>query len=77
MNASQRANPSVTKTRFTLDEKTGGYNTSVGETTGGVNAGQFAEDYSKKNDKTEYGAYQAATTYFDAMMGAMGTPGGV
>lgn len=75
LNAAQRANPTVTKTQYTLDEKTGGYNTTTGETTGGVNAGQFADDFTMKNNKSEYGANQAATTYFDAMMGAMGAMG--
>lgn len=77
LNAAQRANPSVTNTQYTLDPKTGGYNTTVGTTSGGVNPGQFADDFTMKNNKQEYGAYQAATTYFDAMMGALGTPGGV
>ena len=77
LNAAQRANPTKTTTSYTLDEKTGGYNTTVGETSGGVNAGQVADDFAMKNNRTEYGAYQAATTYFDAMMGALGTPGGI
>lgn len=77
LNAAQRANPTVTKTQYTLDEKTGGYNTTTGTTSGGVNAGQFADDFAMKNNKTEYGANQAATTYFDAMMGALGAPGGL
>lgn len=77
LNAAQRKNPTVTKTSYTLDEKTGGYNTTVGETSGGVNPAQVADDFTMENNKTEYGAYQAATTYFDAMMGALGTPGGV
>jgi hypothetical protein len=77
LNAAQRSNPTVTKTNYTLDPKTGGYNTTVGETSGGVNPGQFADDFTMKNNKGEYGAYQAATTYFDAMMGALGTPGGI
>jgi hypothetical protein len=77
LNAAQRANPSVTKSTYTLDPKTGGYDTTVGETTGGVDPAQVADDFTMKNNKTEYGAYQAATTYFNAMMGALGTPGGV
>lgn len=77
LNAKQRANPSVTSTQYTLDAKTGGYNTTVGETSGGVNAGQYADDFATNNNKKEYGAYQAATTYFDAMMSALGTPGGI
>lgn len=76
LNAAQRANPTKTTTQYTLDEKTGGYNTTTGETTGGVNAGQFADDFTMKNNEKEYGANQAATTYFDAMMGAMGAMGG-
>lgn len=76
LNAAQRANPTVTKTQYDLDAKSGQYATSA-TTTGGVNAGQFADDYTKKNNQGEYGAYQAATTYFDAMMSALGTPGGI
>lgn len=77
LNAAQRANPTKTTTQYTLDEKTGGYNTTTGTTTGGVNAGQFADDFTMKNNKSEFGANQAATTYFDAMMSALGAPGGV
>jgi hypothetical protein len=76
LNAAQRANPAVTKTQYTLDPSTGGYDTSTGTTSGGVNPQQFADDFTMKNDGVEHGAYQAATTFFDAMMGAMGTPGG-
>jgi hypothetical protein len=76
LNAAQRANPSVTSTEYTLDAKSGQYATK-NTTTGGVDAGQFANDFMDKNKSTERGAFQAATTYFDAMMGALGTPGGI
>lgn len=77
LNAAQRANPTVTSTKYTLDPKTGGYNTTTGTTSGGVNAAEVADEFTKGNNKSEYGAYQAATTYFDAMMSALGTPGGI
>ncbi len=77
LNAAQRKDPSVTTTNYSLNAKTGGYDTTTGQTSGGIDPTQFADDYASKNNTKEYGAYQAATTYFDAMMSALGSPGGV
>ncbi len=71
LNAYEKANPTVTKATTTTQ---GGEVTSQNSTTsGGVSADSKSlmamEDI--KRDP-EYGAYQAATTYFDAMMAEIG-----
>lgn len=67
LNSAEKANPSTTVT------KSNG-STSKSTTTGGVDGQQFAKDAARNNP--EYAPYQQATTYFDAMLGALnGTVG--
>lgn len=68
INAMERAAPQVTKTTETIGE-TGEVTGSSAVTSGGVSqaamAGQVTEG---AKEGPEYGKYQAATTYWDAMM---------
>lgn len=71
LNAMERANPTVTTAtaNYVGDE----LQSQTSTTTGGVKEGarqMEAMDLAKA--KPEYGAYQAATTYFDAMLEAIG-----
>lgn len=67
VNAASKKNPSKTVTT-----SKGSTTTSV--SSGGVNAGQVITDQAKNNP--EFGSYQAATTYFDALINAMRAPVG-
>lgn len=71
LNAMEKANPTITTTtsNYLGSELQGQEST----TTGGVKEGSrqvLAMEEAKKDP--EYGAYQAATTYFDALMDAIG-----
>lgn len=71
LNAMERANPTVTTTTSNYIGDTLQSQTSTSE--GGVKEGarqMMSMDQAKANP--EYGAYQAATTYFDALMRAIG-----
>lgn len=71
--ASERANPSTMTTTTQYDETTGDAVGSSSTTSGGMTAQgrqQLAADAIKQNP--EYGAVQAATTYMDALLGAVG-----
>jgi hypothetical protein len=75
LNAKEQANPTKTVSQVTQLASGGGSSTST--TSGGFDGTskmQFAQDTAKSN--TEYAEYQAATTYFDAMMGALASPTG-
>lgn len=71
LNAKQRQNPTSTTTTYTKDPASGQYNTSS-TTTGGVNEDAFADQWGDTHNEAEAGAYQMATTYFDALLGALG-----
>jgi hypothetical protein len=71
LNAYEKANPTVTKTttNYMGDDVTGQTSTTSGGVKDGTRQIMAMEDV--KADP-EYGAYQAATTYFDAMMEMIG-----
>lgn len=71
LNAYEQANPTVTTqtTNYMGDEVTGATSTTKGGVKEGARQLMAMEDI--KRDP-EYGAYQAATTYFDAMMEMIG-----
>lgn len=71
LNAMERANPTITKT--TANYMGAELQSQTSETTGGVKEGaRQMEAMDKAKANPEYGAYQAATTYFDAMMEMLG-----
>ena len=73
LNSAERANPTTTTTDTDYVE---GVATSQSSTTSGGLTGagrqQMAADEAMK--KPEYGAFQAATTYYNAMVAALGSP---
>lgn len=73
MLSKMRANPGSSTTVSTTDPVTGN-STSRSTSVGGFNPTSMLEDKVKADP--EWGAYQAATTYFNALQGALGAPGG-
>lgn len=71
LNAYEKANPTVTTTttNYMGDDVTGQTSTTKGGVKEGARGLMAMEDIKKD---PEYGAYQAATTYFDAMMEMIG-----
>lgn len=71
LNEAQRKNPATVTTTTNYDAE--GYKTGSSATrSGGFDAGAFAESYAREGDnEKEYAQYQAATTYFDALMAAI------
>jgi hypothetical protein len=75
LNAEQGENPLTTTTTYSgLDTATGTYEDVTAKHTGGVDAAQFADEYAATHNDKEYKAYQAATTYWSAMMSALQAP---
>lgn len=74
LHEAQRDDPTVRKTTYKLNPSTRSYNVSKESTSGGVQADAYLSDWSGKHNEKEYGAYQAATTYFDALMQAISAP---
>lgn len=71
LNAYQRANPTKTTRTTTTDAQ--GNSTSTTSSSGGTTAAgmqDLAQQQAQQNP--EYGSYQAATTYFNALLGAIG-----
>lgn len=69
-----KTNPRVTSTTQTTDVN--GNSTSSSTSSGGYSSQAAEYDAQKKaQGDPEYGAYQAATTYFNALVGALGSPG--
>ena len=71
LNAYQRANPTKTTTTQTTDAS--GNTSSSSTTSGGTTAAaesDMAQQAAQQNP--EYGAYQAATTYFNSLLNAIG-----
>lgn len=66
--AKARANPQTIKTTTTVDPE--GHSSSTSSTTGGFNVKETLQDEVQQTD--EYGAYQAATTYMNALYSALG-----
>lgn len=76
LNQAQRTNPTVTTSVSNLNPD-GSERDTNSTTTGGLDSSEFADHYTDNRDPdSEYGRYQAATTYFSAMMGAIRGPGG-
>lgn len=73
LNAAEEANPVVTKTTYRLNPESDTYDSDT-RTTGGVDPAGFLQTYAEKHNQKEYGAYQAATTYMNAFMQAIGAP---
>lgn len=68
-----KANPTRTNTTTTTDAS--GNSTSSSTTSGGMTAAGYQEMLENKvRQDPEYGAYQAATTYMNALMDAIGAP---
>lgn len=65
-----KANPASTTTTTTTDPN--GNSTSRSTSKSGFNPAGYLED--KAQADPEYGAYQAATTYFNALQGALAAP---
>lgn len=77
LNDAERDNPRITdtKTKYELRDDESGYDTTTtSRSHGGIDAGQVLSDVAE--DDPEYGAYQAATTYWGALEAALGTIGG-
>lgn len=72
MLSKMRANPGSSTTVSTTDPVTGN-STSRSTSKAGFNPSGMLED--KVKSDPEWGAYQAATTYFNALQGAIGAPG--
>jgi len=71
VHAAERANPTVTKTTYKLN-KVGNYDVSNQTTSGGVDPSAYTADYGSTHNQHEHAAYQAATSYFDALRQAVG-----
>lgn len=68
----ERANPTITNSKYKLDPATGQYTLVDQQQTGGSNAQSFAAEYGQEFDPKEAGAYQASTTFFNALISALG-----
>jgi len=76
LNSIAARNPSITKTTTTTDAETGDSSTSS-HTSGGYDEADQAQDmYDEITDSPEYAQYQSATTYMNALFGALGEPAG-
>lgn len=71
LHAAEREDPTVRTSHYKLNPGTGQYETTSQTTKGGVDPSAYASDYSGKHNQKEYGAYQAAATYFPALMDAV------
>ncbi len=72
IHAAERANPTITTRSFKLNAGTNSYDLSGSTTQGGLDPSAYTMDYGSSHNQAEHGAYQAATTYFDALRGAVG-----
>jgi hypothetical protein len=72
INAEEKKNPTISKS-FSRSNGSGASSSST-VTSGGVDETQLAKTFAEQNP--EYASYQQATTYFDAMMGALRGPAG-
>jgi uncharacterized protein YifE (UPF0438 family) len=76
LNEAQKANPRSTSTTSSFNAS-GRETSQVSTVSGGMDEGEFAEDYTDFRDPdSEYGRYQAATTYYNALRAAIVGPGG-
>lgn len=75
LHTAEEQNPTVATTTYRLNPQSDTYDSST-KTTGGINPTGFLDDYSQGHNQKEHGAYQAATTYMNALMQAIGAPVG-
>lgn len=72
LNAMAAKNPSITTTRTVTNQNTGHSNTTT-NTTGGFNQADATQAITDQIENTdEYAQVQSATTYFNALLGALG-----
>lgn len=76
LHQAERENPTVRTTKYKLDPATQQYQTTDTATEGGLDPQAYLGDYAEGHNQKEFGAYQAATTYFNALMQAIGAPVG-
>lgn len=83
LNAAQTASPTITNQTINtspanLDPNGMGYKNTQTTVSGGVNANDFAQQYEANNlaQTAEYKHYQAATTYYNALLQGISGPGG-
>lgn len=76
LNKAERDNPTVRTTKYELNDTTRQYGVDKQTTKGGIDAPGFVEEYAEDNPqfKKEHGAYQAASTFFNALLQAIGAP---
>ena len=72
INSAERDNPRVTDTTTTYEEDRAVAQSST--TSGGTNPVEVVDEQAMQ--APEYGAYQSASTYFNALLGTIGTVGG-
>jgi hypothetical protein len=71
LHAAEKKDPTIRTSTYKLNPTTGSYDIASQTTQGGVDEQAFASDYGSQHNQKEYGAYQAAGTYFPAMMEAL------
>ncbi len=72
VHSAEQNNPTVTNTTYKWNAATNSYDTSNQTQSGGIDPSSFAAEYGQNHNQHEMGAYQAATTYFDALKQAVG-----
>lgn len=76
LNAAERENPTVRTTQYRLNPETQQYQMASQTTASGLDPQAYLDEYAEEHNQKEYGAYQAATTYFNALLQAIGAPVG-
>jgi hypothetical protein len=71
LHAAERQNPTVTTRQYKLNAGTGQYDVGNSTTSGGVDPSAYTAQYGQSANPHEHAAYQAATSYYDAMIGAL------
>lgn len=75
LNSAQRSNPTVQTTHSTTSADGSRVTSRSGVQVGGVNVNNFADNYTDNRDPdSEFGRYQAATTYYNALLKAVQGP---
>lgn len=76
LNAAERENPTIRTSKYKLNPETQQYQMVSQTTAGGLDPSAYLDEYAEGHNQKEYGAYQAATTYFNALLQAIGAPVG-
>lgn len=76
LHAAEREDPTIRTSQYKLDPATGQYQQTSTTTKGGVDPSAYTGEFADSHNQKEAGAYQAATTYMDALMQAVGAPVG-